>query len=166
MVTKAQVDFITKIGDAARIACMETGIPASITIAQAIRESAWGTLRLAAEYGNYFGIQATDGAHSRYIEFATDEYAKGVKQVVEARYRWYKQPIDCFRAHAWLLAHCARYAPAMQRCMPPENFAFELQDCGYSTHPNYCNLLLGLVSEFNLRNYDVQPEPNEPARAA
>ncbi len=55
-----------------------TGVPASITLAQAIFESGWGQTGLAKKAFNFFGIKA--GQHktpSGYIELPTHEVING-----------------------------------------------------------------------------------------
>ena len=49
-------DFIQKICGYAISDMKENGILASVTIAQAILESSWGTSELAKKANNYFGI--------------------------------------------------------------------------------------------------------------
>jgi flagellum-specific peptidoglycan hydrolase FlgJ len=168
----AESQFITEVGESARITHMGSGIPASITIAQAILESGWGKTRLAREDFNYFGIKAVEGQD--YVEFLTHEYINGIEQVVKADFARYKSPLDCFRAHASLLANGPRYALAMRCKNSPIDFARALQTCGYSTNrpplakkpPYYSDVLITLVDEFNLRNYDVQSDPAGPAKVA
>lgn len=162
--TKAEASFIDEVSPSARASQRATGIPASITIAQAILESGWGKTRLASEDFNYFGIKAIPGQD--YAEFKTEEYLKGEKEQVEARFARYKTPGESFRAHTYLLSHLERYALAMQQRGNPISFALALQKCGYSTNPHYASALMDLVVEFNLTTYDLQPEPNDPARAA
>ena len=53
-----QEQFIASIAEAAVESADDTGVPASVTIAQAILESYWGSSRLAREANNYFGIKA------------------------------------------------------------------------------------------------------------
>src|SRR5262249_59966487 len=53
-----QEQFIASIGEAAVDSAYDTGVPASVTIAQAILESFWGSSRLAREGKNSFGINA------------------------------------------------------------------------------------------------------------
>ena len=40
----------------------------------------------------------------------------------------------------------------------------ELKTCGYSTNPDYDDLLFELIDEFDLQQYDIWPTP--PAQAA
>jgi LysM repeat protein len=53
-----QEQFISVIAPAAVKSAEDTGVPASVTIAQAIIESYWGSSRLSTEDNNYFGIKA------------------------------------------------------------------------------------------------------------
>jgi hypothetical protein len=53
-----QEQFISSIAEAAVVSQDQTGVPASVTIAQAILETYWGSSRLAREANNYFGIKA------------------------------------------------------------------------------------------------------------
>ena len=52
--------FISKFKDIAIREMHRSGIPASITLAQAIHESAWGEGTLARSSNNYFGIKCKD----------------------------------------------------------------------------------------------------------
>ena len=163
--TKAQASFIAALAPAARLAQQQTGIPACITIAQAIVESGWGKTRLATEDFNYFGIKAIPG--QSYREFATAEYLHGKQELLDARYARYQSAAESFRAHAYLLAHNDRYAPAMKRTSSPTSFALALQSCGYSPSPVYATELMDLVAEFRLSKFDSPPVPPiEPAKAA
>jgi flagellum-specific peptidoglycan hydrolase FlgJ len=148
----------------------ETGIPASITIAQAILESSnklgWGQSYLARKYNNYFGIKAIHGAMpDSYVELETPEVVHGKTVVELARFARYLIPADSFKAHGRLLSISARYAPAMAVRNDPAQFAAQLQKCGYSTNPNYAQALMKLVAEFDLTQYDV-PQATSPAMPA
>jgi flagellar protein FlgJ len=160
MVTAAEQQFIDSIAPAAQASQRATRIPASIKMAQAIIESAWGKSKLTVEGHNYFGIKAVQGQD--YCEFPTKEFIDGKPEIVQAKFARYASATECFLAHARLLAGLKRYAPAMACCNDPAQFAAQLQKCGYSTNPQYADLLMSLVREFNLTQYDV-PEPEPPA---
>lgn len=130
------------------------GVPASITIAQAILESGWGQSKLALECNNFFGIKDAD--HCDYKEFPTRE-DNGGAHIEIARFESYKTPADCFAEHARLLL-TRRYAPAMAVRNDPAKFAAQLQACGYSTNPNYASSLMRLVEQYDLTQYDIAPE--------
>ena len=57
--TNLQQAFLDATGQGARDAAFQTGVPASVTVAQAILESDWGRSQLAQAANNYFGIKAT-----------------------------------------------------------------------------------------------------------
>ena len=149
---------------AAAIASQQaTGVPASITIAQAILESGWGQTGLAKKANNYFGIKAVaDLVPERYIELPTHEVVNGHSVEERARFARFATIEDGFRAHALLLSQTFRYQPAMQCKNDAAQFAEALQRCGYSTNPKYAETLMQLVREFDLTQYDVQPG-KEPA---
>src|SRR5581483_6439283 len=53
-----QEQFIFSLIDGAQQSQRITGVPTSVTIAQAILETYWGTSQLARQANNYFGIKA------------------------------------------------------------------------------------------------------------
>jgi flagellum-specific peptidoglycan hydrolase FlgJ len=139
-----------------------TGVPASITLAQAILESSWGQSGLAVKANNYFGIKAVQGED--YMEFPTHEFVHGIEESVLADFARYATVADSFTAHGRLLSTLPRYAPAMALRHSPEGFATMLQSCGYSTSSTYAASLMQLVREFNLTQYDIEP-PHPTASA-
>jgi len=160
-----QSDFLRNVVPAAQSSQRVYGVPASITIAQAILESGWGQSALAKQCNNYFGIKATANAlPDSYEEFPTIEFVDGRRTSVMAAFAKYPSPAMCFAAHARLLALAPRYKAAMAVRNDVLAFAGQLQRCGYSTNPDYAALLMSLVKEYDLTQYDIQPEP--PANQA
>jgi flagellum-specific peptidoglycan hydrolase FlgJ len=152
---------------AASKADREAGIPACITLAQAILESRWGQSALARQANNYFGVKANDAAKpEQYIEFETKEFVHGREVEEMAKFARYPSPIDSFKAHANLLSMALRYRPAMAVKGDPEQFAQQLQACGYSTNPNYAATLMELVREFDLSQYNAGVTSASPAAPA
>jgi flagellum-specific peptidoglycan hydrolase FlgJ len=135
-----------------------TGVPASITLAQAILESGWGQTGLAKKAFNFFGIKAAHhAAPDSYVEMPTHEVVNGHSVEEMADFACYASAQDSFKAHALLLAQASRYAPAMAVRTNPAKFAAAIQKCGYSTNPDYAQGLMRLVSEFDLTQYDARP---------
>lgn len=163
--TPEQIQFLQAVVPAAEESQKQTGIPASITIAQAILESGWGKTRLADEFNNFFGIKANQEqlADHDYCEFDTKEEIDGVLETIKARFAQYANPLECFVAHAQLLCR-PHYAPAMARAADPDAFAWALgpktedhpEGCGYSTFSGYHDRLMELVRLYNLRQYDKE----------
>lgn len=161
-----QSTFLQMAVPAALASQAATGVPASITIAQAILESGWGQSALAKKANNFFGIKAAyHAAPDSYIQMPTEEILLGRAVTVEADFAKYATPADGFKAHGLLLMQAARYAPAMAARANPARFAAELQACGYSTSPNYAATLMKIVAELDLTQYDTQPntQPAAPA---
>lgn len=139
-----------------------TGVPASATIAQAILESGWGTSALAKEANNYFGVKTWHTEDPElYVEMPTAEYASGMLSPASADFARYPSAAASFTAHARLISGSARYAPAMAARHDPEAFCRALQNRGYSTNPRYAQLLIELMNEFDLTQYDLRaPDPD------
>lgn len=149
-----QVAFIARIAPLAQASQKQYGVPASITIAQAIDESGWGQSQLSTKANNFFGIKARQPG-DKYFQFNTEEFEKGQPVRELAKFRAFDSIQDCFDAHARLLACTDLYRPAMADADDPFTFAPKLKDCGYSTDPEYAKKLAALITEFRLTQYDV-----------
>jgi flagellum-specific peptidoglycan hydrolase FlgJ len=160
-----QNEFLKVAAPAAQSAQKKWGVPASVTIAQAILESGWGQSALAKQANNFFGIKAVANANAAsYEEFPTTEFVDGRRVSEMAKFARYPTPTDGFTAHGLLLAMVTRYKPAMAVCTDPKAFAAALQSCGYSTNPSYAALLDQLIADYDLTQYDIKPDG--PAAAA
>jgi flagellum-specific peptidoglycan hydrolase FlgJ len=158
-----QNDFFDLAIPAARASMAATGVPASITIAQAILESGWGRTRLATEFNNYFGIKANQEqiADHDYCEFNTQEEEGHDLKTITAKFAQYASPVESFTAHGLLLCR-PHYITAMVRKDDPDAFAWALgpkttahpEGCGYSTLTAYHDRLMSLVRIYNLTQYD------------
>jgi flagellum-specific peptidoglycan hydrolase FlgJ len=164
----AQSEFLKMVVPAAQYGQRRFGVPASVTIAQAILESGWGKSKLATEYLNFFGIKP--GAHAApdsYVEMPTTEFIDGQPRHVLAPFVRYPNAPLCFGAHARLLSCAPRYASAMAVRNDPAAFAERLQSCGYSTNPRYAAQLHELMRDYDLTQYDLTPlPPAQEERAA
>lgn len=167
-VTRAQqFAFLKTVAAAARASQAKWGVPASITIAQAIQESGWGQSELAQNGNNFFGVKVAhaDGSEP-YVQLPTREVTKDGRTIRElAMFHRYASPEESFDAHGRLLATLVRYQPAMAVADDPAAFALQIQHCGYCTDPNYPSELMRLVKQFNLTQYDA-PIPPAPGAAA
>ncbi len=156
-VNELQSAFLKMVVPAALESERLLGVPASITIAQAILESGWGRSGLAQQANNFFGMKAGDhAAPDSYVEMPTQEVYRGRSTREIAKFARYVTPADSFKAHACLLAQSSRYRPAMAVRHDPAQFALELRKCGYSTNPLYEQVLMHLVDCYDLTQYDTQ----------
>ena len=163
MPTQQQLDNLHAAVPAAQASARRYGVPASVTLAQWIVESSWGTSELALKANNCFGVKRSHlAAPDSYVEMPTAEYQGGKRVPVEALFARYPSMADSFISHAALLATAARYKSAMRSVEFPRVFAVDLQRCGYSTNPGYAAELQELMRLYNLTQYDISP-PAEPA---
>jgi Mannosyl-glycoprotein endo-beta-N-acetylglucosaminidase len=149
-------EFIGALGKAARDSRDATGVPASVTVAQAILESDWGESLLTRLANNYFGIKAmgqvgNDGA----VWMRTMEYdARGAAYYTLAPFRAYKSLADGVTDHSQLFLRVPVYRSAMQATDNPDEFARRIAAAGYSTDPAYPSKLIGLMTRYNLYRFD------------
>ena len=125
------------------------GIPASITLAQGILESSFGNSRLALKANNHFGIKC--GGNWTGKTMLEDDDEKG------ECFRRYNSVLHSFIDHSNFLVNSERYAFLFQ--LKPTDYkgwARGLQKAGYATNPNYANLLIRLIEDRNLHQYDTQ----------
>lgn len=143
-----------------RIAVKEmhrTGIPASIKLAQAILESGGGNSDLAKEANNHFGIKCgSDWKGDTHHKKDDDRNRIGMK--VESCFRAYASPEESFIAHSEFLknpAKQARYGFLFNYDKTDyESWAEGLKKAGYATNPKYPELLIQVINENDLQQYD------------
>lgn len=140
MSTQQQFDFIDSIKVLAQASQKRYGVPASVTIAQAILETDWGTSEACREKNNFFGIRQAPFTSVNYCHFAS--------------------PVSCFSTHGAILSKEKRYAPAMAAKSDPCEFAKQLHPCGWSEDPDYGEKLDELIKDFGLEAHDVPAEVN------
>ena len=160
--TRAQQDFINLIAPGATAAQHRYGVPASVTIAQAIEESAWGGSSLAADDHNLFGIKGTGPAGS--VSLPTSEYLNGQWVTTDAAFRVYHNVAESISDHAELLATSGYYTRAMADRAIPDAFANDLTGV-YATDPDYGANLIALMKLYNLYRFDTTTPSAQPAAA-
>jgi hypothetical protein len=149
-------EFIAAIGEAARRSSRSTGVPASVTVAQAILESDWGRSRLTRQGNNLFGIKAQGSVSgpAGVVTLPTWEHTGTGDVMVQAAFKAYftlEQSID---DHGVFLTRNRRYAGAMAVANDAQAFARAIQDAGYATDPNYASKLIGLMDRYDLYRFD------------
>jgi LysM repeat protein len=150
-----QEQFIASIAEAAVESADNTGVPASVTIAQAILESYWGSSRLAREANNFFGIKAqTRGGSAGSIWFDVWEVIGGRNVMQAQAFRAYTTIAESFVDHGRFFTENGRYGSAMAAKNDARQFARELNRAGYATDPSYASKLIGLMDRYDLYRYD------------
>jgi LysM repeat protein len=127
---------------------MKMGVPASITIAQGILESESGNSDLAREAKNHFGIKC----HKDWTgeTFHKDDDAK------DECFRKYKSVLESYDDHGRFLRERSRYAFLFDyKITDYKSWAHGLKKAGYATNPRYADLLIKLIEEHQLYQYDA-----------
>ncbi len=122
-------------------------IPASITLAQGILESGNGNSKLAKDANNHFGIKCHKGWTGKSIKM--DDDAKN------ECFRKYKNAETSFKDHSQFLTTRSRYAFLFDlRINDYKSWAKGLKKAGYATNPRYPQLLIKIIEENKLYEYD------------
>jgi flagellum-specific peptidoglycan hydrolase FlgJ len=150
--TQAQQAFINEVAPGAMASEQRYGVPASVTIAQAIDESDWGQSSLAAQYNNLFGIKGTGPAGT--VALPTQEYYNGQWVTITADFRVYYNVSQSIADHAQLLATDSVYQQAMADRAVPDAFANDLTGI-YATNPQYGADLIAIMRLYNLYRFDA-----------
>lgn len=141
-----------------------TGIPASITLAQAIVESKYGTSTLSLQSNNHFGIKCKGGWNGKSVYFKDDDYQNG--RLVNSCFRGYDDPVQSYYDHSDFLLENKRYRSLFQ--LGKTNYtawAKGLKACGYATNRKYAYTLIETVEKYQLYLYDQTTSLLQPAYA-
>jgi flagellum-specific peptidoglycan hydrolase FlgJ len=165
--TAAQQAFISQVAPGAIAMQSRYGVPAAVTIAQAIDESGWGQSALAIRDHNLFGIKGSGPAGTDMMP--TQEYQNGQYVTVTSPFRVYHNVAESIADHGKLLATSSSYQHAMADRHLPDAFATDLTGV-YATDPNYGSSLIAIMRLYNLYQFSAQvqqaPAPQAPAPQA
>src|SRR5215469_6765163 len=145
-----QQQFIDMVMPGAVTAQRKYGVPAAVTIAQAIEESGWGQSDLAARDHNLFGIKGTGPAGSDMLP--TQEFENGQMVNRTAIFRVYHDFAESIDDHGRLLATSGYYRQAMADRQDPDKFAASLTGI-YATDPAYGSKLIRIMQQYDLYRY-------------
>jgi flagellar protein FlgJ len=157
-VTMTNAQFIASAVPGAQRGWRRYGVPASVTIAQAILESGWGRSALSSTDRNYFGIKCfggpgpvASGCHT-YRTWECDKAGRCF--TTSASFRTYARAADSFVDHGHFLRHNSRYRPAFAYGHKPDEFARRIWKAGYATDPKYVAKLKAIMKTHHLYQYD------------
>lgn len=151
--------YIEAHKELAIIEMYRSGIPASITLAQAIHESQSGCSELARNANNHFGIKCKSYWEGGKYYHEDDDYDRQGK-LIESCFRSYSSVFDSYVDHSNFLRHTRHYKKLFT--IPREDYkswAIGLQKCGYATDPNYARKLIKIVEKYNLTSLDKADDP-------
>lgn len=142
--------FLGMLAGAAQECQRRTGIPASITLAQAALESSWGERAIG---NNLFGIKADKSWTGPTVSFATTEHLGGKDVGLVDKFRRYSSWLESMVDHAQFLLKNPRYAACFKETTGA-GWATALQAARYATDADYAKKLQSIIRDRNLAFYD------------
>lgn len=146
-------EFILMLTPGAKSAAELTGVPASITIAQAALESSWGETLIARMANNIFGVKADAFWLGQTVDVPLIERVDGKWKTVPAVWRKYESVDGGLFDHA----EAIMTNPVYDKCFESrtcDDFAWGLQRGGYSNDPQYADKLIRIIHSHRLQELD------------
>lgn len=159
-----QKNFIKKVGALASADMKKSGVLASLTVAQAILESAWGKSELATGGNGLFGIKATKSWKGKVYCKDTKECYDGVNLVTvnNATFRAYDSWEESVEDHSAFLKANKRYKEVIGET-DYKKACEAIKAAGYATDPDYVDKLVKLIEDYELTEFDGAAGQNQAA---
>ncbi|MDD2979130.1 MAG: glucosaminidase domain-containing protein [Hespellia sp.] len=169
--------FVEKVGKMATADMRKSGILASITTAQAILESGYGSTELAKNANNIFGMKtslsgntwsgSTWDGKSIYKKETKEQKEDGTAYTITADFRKYGSIEDSLGDHsAYLLGakngSKLRYE-GLKGCLDYKRAAQLIKDGGYATDVSYVSKLCNIIERWNLEKFNTTEQTPENA---
>lgn len=140
--------YIEQYKDIAIKKMNEYKIPASITIAQGIFESACGKSHLAVDGNNHFGIKCHQDWNGDTILIDDDE--------LQECFRKYNSAEESYNDHSLFLKNRKRYANLFAlEITDYVSWAKTLKADGYATNPKYADQLVSIIERYHIARLDT-----------
>lgn len=144
---KSRQDYILKYQDLAIKEMNRSGVPASITMAQAMLESDNGNSYLAREAKNHFGIKCHKNWSGPKIHHDDNEKNEC--------FRKYNQVYESYKDHSDFLMSNQRYDFLFKlKKTDYKAWAQGLKKAGYATDEDYAELLINIIEDNKLYKLD------------
>ena len=144
---KDYMEYIRKYDDLAVEQMKRHKIPASITLAQGLLESGAGKSELARKSNNHFGIKCGSSWRGRKVRHDDD--------APQECFRAYRHVEDSYEDHSEFLIVNKRYAQLFKlKITDYKGWARGLKKAGYATNPSYATLLIQIIEDYELYQYD------------
>ncbi|HUZ60941.1 MAG TPA: glucosaminidase domain-containing protein [Hanamia sp.] len=147
--TMTAQQYILKYKDLAISEMKRMGVPAAITLAQGLLETQNGNSGLLKESNNHFGIKCKSTWTAETVRH--DDDAPG------ECFRKYKSAEDSYRDHSNFLRGSSRYY-FLFKLNPTDykDWAYGLYKAGYATNPQYPEILIKNIEQYNLQQYTLE----------
>lgn len=157
--------FIDTIGKLANKDMKKSGILASVTTAQAILESGYGTSSLALEGHNLFGMKAILSGNTWKSPWKGKTYKKSTKEYLNGK--WYTIT-DTFRSYSTFAESLADHSAYLAGAKNGTKLRYKgvvgnksykktvqlIKKGGYATDPQYVSKLCSIIKKYRLTRYD------------
>jgi len=148
-------EFMEKVADYAVEHYQEHLILPSMTIAQAIIESAWGTSDLAVKAHNYFGMKWSAKCGCDYYEKKTGEQKKdGEYYTIVARFRKYKSMEEGLKGYYDFIDSKPWYNN-LKGVTDYKEACMLIKKDGWATSIAYAKTLITTINTYDLTRYDA-----------
>lgn len=142
-------EYIDKYASVAVTEMHKYGIPASISMGQALIESRAGQSLLAKKCRNHFGLKCWSKKHRGCcMKFKDDNNNDSFRHFEKSAW-------ESWRAHSKLLSQ-GRYLELQKHGKDYRAWARGLKAIGYATDPNYAAKLIGIIERYDLHQLDRQ----------
>ena len=143
--SSSRQEYIDQYAAYAMLQMERYGIPASVTLAQGIIESADGKSMLSKTANNHFGVK---GAYNGNYVLANDDKSN-------ERFKKYDDVAQSFEDHSKVLMN-ARYQKYVGNLSPLDykGWVEGIKKGGYASDPNYVSIVVGVIEKNNLQKYD------------
>jgi len=149
----SSLDYINKYSHIAVAEMHNSGIPASIKMAQALLESGAGKSTLAREANNHFGIKCGGQWNGDTFYREDDDYQKG--KLIQSCFRKFKHAEESYSAHTDFLVNQKRYAFLFSIDKSDyQGWAQGLRKAGYATDRAYPQKLISIIEKYRLYELD------------
>jgi LysM repeat protein len=165
--SQVYADYINQYKDIAIREFQRTGVPASITLAQAVVESAAGSSELALNAKNHFGIKARNN-WTGGVYYIKDDDRDAQGNIVPSPFRLYPSVEDSYKDHSDFLKANKRYEICFAVTPPTDykTWARKLLEAGYATAPTYPDLLTYVIETYELYKFDAGVQVSAPVAEA
>ena len=145
--------YISKYKEIAKNSMQQFGVPASITLSQALLESGSGMGNLCVQANNHFGIKCRKDWTGPSVKYDDD--------AAQECFRKYSDPEDSFKDHSQFLLSKPWYSKLFKlEIKDYKSWAKGLKAAGYATDPQYPQKLITLIEKYKLYEIDDEVEPN------
>ena len=175
-----EADVVKKVGSLFTADQKKSGILASVSLAQFILESGYGSTELAQNANNCFGMKkslsgntwggSTWDGKSIYTKKTQEDDGTGKLYTITADFRRYPCVEDSIADHsAYLLGAMngskKRYA-GLQGCTDYKKAVQIIKDGGYATDTKYVSKICSIIERWNLTQYDLKAEAIQKQEAS